>query len=230
MGKMKNILTSLAFFAFTVIHTAYAQPAAVVIDPAHGGKDYGVFITEKMKEKDLTLKISLLVKRELEKTGRLPVVLTREVDKDLPVSERIKLIKQANPKAVVSLHVNRAFGRSARGFEIYFPGFKAEGEDRKKSNEAQHIIQSMQKTEFLNKSVLIAQSLQRHLLQVFPRENRGLREAPMELTESLTIPIVVVELGFASNADNLKKLNDPKYQVEIARAIGRGISEGVGKK
>jgi len=226
---IKIAALSFALFFLSITLAAGEWPL-VVIDPAHGGKDYGVAVTEKVKEKDITLKIALLLKKELEKTGRLRVVLTRETDVDLPTADRIKRIKGLNPAAVLSLHVNRAFGRSARGFEIYFPGFKPTERKEKKSGEAQHIIQSMRRTEYLNKSVLLAQKLQQSLVQVFPKENRGLREAPMELTESLTVPAVVVELGFASNTENLKKITTPKYEEEMARALSRGILESIGKR
>lgn len=52
----------------------------------------------------------------------------------------------------------------------------------------------------------------------------------MELTESLTLPAVVVEIGFASNPDNLKKLTETRSQVEIALAMSRAIIEGMGKR
>lgn len=229
---MKKILVLAIFvlLTFVLLPPVYGQTPTIVIDPAHGGIDPGVMVTDKMKEKDLTLKISLLVKKELEKTGRVKVVLTREGDKDLSVAERVNLIKAVNPKAVVSVHVNRSFGRAARGFEIYFPGFKGTDPENEKTQEAQHIIKSMRRTEYLNHSVILAQHLQRHLLQVFPKENRGLREARMELTESLTLPAVVVEIGFASNPDNLKKLTETRSQVEIARAMSRAIIEGMGKR
>jgi len=219
------------FFAFAFLHTlpAAGQPV-VVVDPAHGGNDGGVVINEKLKEKDINLKISLLLKRELEKSGRVRVVLTRDRDIDRQIGERRKVIEDSHPAVVVSIHINRAFGRAAKGFELYYQGFKSKDKGKKKGPEAQHIIQSMQKTEYLNKSVLLSQKIQRHLGQVFPKEYRGLREAPIELIDSLAVPAVIVEIGFASNPENLKKITDSKRQEEIARALSRGILESLEKR
>ncbi|MCX7982433.1 MAG: N-acetylmuramoyl-L-alanine amidase [Syntrophales bacterium] len=227
---MNKILSFATLFFLLMASPGRGQVPSIVIDPAHGGKDYGVMVTEKITEKDVTLKISLLVKKELEKTGRVKVILTREKDTDLSIKDRIKLIQEIKPTAIVSLHVNRGFGRSARGFEIYFPGFKVDEDGKVKGGEAQSIINSMRKTEYLNKSVTMAQHLQRHLIYVFPKENRGLREASMEMTDSVTIPAVVVEIGFASNPENMRKLTDTKGQMEVASALSRGILEWIGKK
>jgi len=88
----------------------------------------------------------------------------------------------------------------------------------------------MQKTEHLNKAVHMAQRIQAQLEQVFPKENRGLREASLELIDDLSVPSIVVEIGFASNRENLKKLTTETSQREIARALSRGILEGIGGK
>jgi len=64
----------------------------VVIDPAHGGRDGGVVVTEKVWEKELTLKTAMMLKAELEKTGQVRVAMTRTTDTDLPVAKRVEMI------------------------------------------------------------------------------------------------------------------------------------------
>lgn len=198
--------------------------AVVVIDAGHGGSDPGVKVTDKVNEKELTLKIALMLQKELMKNGQIQVVLTRERDGDVPVPERIKKIELQQPKVVVSLHVNGSFYKTAKGFEIYFPGFKATKVDK---DDSSAIIGDMKKNKYLNESVRLAQNIQRQLESVFPRENRGLREAPFQLLERMGTASVVVEIGFGGNVENRKKLLDEKYQQEIARALSKGIRDSL---
>jgi len=234
MKRYAIIWMALLFLFLLPRGGAAKELPLVVIDPAHGGRDGGVVVTEKVWEKELTLKTAMMLKAELEKTGQVRVAMTRTIDTDLPVAKRVEMITKWQPTAVLSLHINRGFGRSARGFEVYFPGFKTvnkgEGAAKRDDAEAQNILHSMQKTEHLNKAVHMAQRIQAQLEQVFPKENRGLREASLELIDDLSVPSIVVEIGFASNRENLKKLTTETSQREIARALSRGILEGIGGK
>jgi len=196
----------------------------VMVDPAHGGADSGVKISEKISEKDITLKLAQLLQKELSKGGNLHVLLTREKDVDLSIADRMKKISAAKPKAMVSVHINAGFYKTAKGFEIYFPGFKpAKGS----KDDSSAIINDMTKNRYLNESVRLAQNIQKQLETVFPKESRGLREAPLQLLEGSTFPSVIVEIGFAGNAENRKKLLDEKNQTEIARALSKAIRDSL---
>ncbi len=85
----------------------------------------------------------------------------------------------------------------------------------------------MTKNKHLNDSVRLSQQIQKHLGEVFPRENRGLREAPLPLLAGLNVPAVIIEIGFLTNKENRQKLVDEKGQQEIARAIAKGVKEGL---
>jgi N-acetylmuramoyl-L-alanine amidase len=224
---IKTISCVMVFCCFFWTGAVYSQTsparATVVLDPAHGGTDPGVKISEKVQEKELTLKIALLVQKELVKAG-VQVVLTRDQDKEVPVAERIKTIERTQPRLLVSLHVNGGFFKTAKGFEVYFPGFKAAKAGKEDSAA---IIGDMKKNKHLNESVRLAQNIQKQLESVFPKENRGLREAPVQLLEAMAAPGVVVEIGFGGNAENRKKLLDEKYQQDIARALSKGIRDSL---
>ena len=60
-----------------------------------------------------------------------------------------------------------------------------------------------------------------------PKENRGLREAPLQLLEDVKVPSVVVEMAFATSPDNKRKLLDEKVQQDIARALAKGIRDSL---
>jgi N-acetylmuramoyl-L-alanine amidase len=191
----------------------------VLIDPAHGGEDTGV-VSDKLREKDLTMNLALLIRQEAQKTANIQVQLTRSTDRTVPLAERIKTAVALKPDCLLSLHINAGFGKKATGYEVYFPGFRqvvAEG-----GNTAS-ILKDMAKNRYLNDSVKLAQQIQAALETVFHRKGRGLRDAPSPLLEGLTIPGLVVEVGFATQPEDRKRLTDEETQKAIARSLVKGL-------
>ena len=203
---------------------AASPPAGrlVVIDPAHGGNDTGVKLSEKEYEKDLTLQLALELKKELESSGGIKVQLTRTSDVEIPIAKRIKTVRDAKAKMFISLHLNGGFDKKATGYEVYFPGFSSEPE-RKDGVAA--ILKDMTGNKYLNESVALAQVIIRNLQNVFSRKGRGLREAPIPILEGLSLPAVVVELGFATNREDIKMITDEKSRRAIVKALSRSVRE-----
>ncbi len=191
----------------------------VMIDPAHGGPDAGIKITDKVGEKDITLAIALAVQKELAKDSNLEVVLTRNADKEMNVEERRKNIAKIKPDAFISIHINAGFGKNATGFEIYYPGFKDTSDQKKQVKDGQKDA----KNKYLNDSVRLAQIIQKNLDNLFPRKGRGLREAETPVLEGINLPAVVVEIGFGTNPEERKKLLSVTGQAEIAKTLARSI-------
>ncbi len=199
---------------------AQSSKHLVVIDPAHGGTDIGVIGADKVEEKEIALAIALFVQKELAKESNLEVVLTRNADKTVSLEERRKNIAKMNPAMVLSLHCNAGFGKKSSGYELYYPGFKNLESTPK---EARGAAGNAQETRYLNDAVKLARLVQKNLDVLFPRKNRGLREAGVPLAEGLSVPLLIVEIGFATNPDEKKKLTSVKSQAEIARALAKSI-------
>jgi N-acetylmuramoyl-L-alanine amidase len=193
----------------------------ILLDAAHGGEDSGV-VSDKIREKDLTMNIALMVRLEAQKIPGLQVRMTRSADRGMTISERVKAARAEKTDCVLSLHVNAGFGKQASGYEIYFPGFSQTVPGGK---DALPIIKDMARNRSLNDSVRLAQSIQSGLEAVFPRKGRGLRDAPSPLLEDLSIPGLVVEIGFATQTDDRKKLTDAETQRAVARALVKGIHD-----
>lgn len=191
----------------------------VVIDPAHGGDDTGVLGVDKVAEKDLTLAIALALQKELARESNMEVLLTRDSDKTLSLDERKNNILKTKPALVLSLHINAGFGKTSTGFELYYPGFKNVNIPLKGDKGA--VIGA--ENQHLNNTVKLARLVQKNLDGLFPRKGRGLREAGVPLAEGLSVPVLVVELGFATNPDDKKKLASDKTQKEIAIALAKSI-------
>ena len=197
-----------------------------VLDPAHGGKDEGVQLTRKVLEKDVTLTIATLVKRNLDDAKNLTVRSTRTDDSDVAMTDRVGTAIKAQADLFISLHVNAGFEKEAAGYELYFPGFEGQQAARGPSRgESAAIVRDMVRTKHLNEGVRFAQMLQKRLDPVFPRMDRGLREAPVPVLQNLSIPAVVLEIGFSTNPNDRKKLQEESIQAAVAKAIAESIRE-----
>jgi N-acetylmuramoyl-L-alanine amidase len=193
----------------------------VLIDPAHGGEDSGV-VADKLREKDATMSLALLIREESQKADELQVRLTRSADRTMTVAERLKAVGDFNPDCVICLHINAGFGKKAGGYEVYFPGFRQNVSGK---GDSSPVLKDMAKNRALNDSVRLAQQIQANLETVFPRKGRGLRDAPNPFLDGLAVPGLVVEVGFATNPDDRQGLTDGAIQRAMARAVVKGLRD-----
>lgn len=179
---------------------------AIVLDPGHGGHDSGVVGVQGAIEKDLALALAKEVGRILKEAGGLTVYLTRSEDKDLPLTERIKLVTEARAGLLLSLHVGAAYAPDARGYAIYHaPG---------KPN-----------------SAAVAESVAKHLADAVGPQwpYRPPRAVPMRLLSGISAPAILVEAGCATNADDARFLAAPDGVTRIAQGIAQGVLETVNR-
>ena len=221
--KSKKLIPIVTLFMILILPSvAIAGKHVVVIDPAHGGSDRGVKLSMSLYEKDVTLDIAKLVKENLSGIQDITLKLTRSDDTNVSPATRKKIAGEAGADLFVSIHVNAGFGLDAKGYEIYYP--VADMPSAEKSNSGE-ILKDMNQTERLNSSVIFAQIIRENMEKIFPREGRGLRNAPVFVLQSMTTPGVLLETGFATNLENKKKLKDK----EVDKAIADAISESIKK-
>lgn len=220
--KILFILGILACFLFcTVLDlSAMGKKRIILIDPAHGGQDKGIKLTDDVAEKDITLAVALLMKKELARESNLEIVLTRDSDKTVTEDDRKKNIEKIKPDFFLSLHVNGGFGKNASGFELYYPGLS---EDAIKGKKAAKDDKLLMKNKCQNDSLAMAKIIQENLNALFPRKGRGLRKADSPVTDSVLVPSVVVEMSFATNSEDKKKLLSAKTQADISRALAKSV-------
>jgi len=222
-GVLCLILLLFLFFLLPVSASSAPGNLLVVVDPAHGGSDKGVRYSNEVYEKDITLAIARRIQKELAPTQNVRIQLTRDSDRTLSIIEREQAVRNAAPDLFISLHANAGFGKTASGFEIYFPGFKGQAQSEK--GDSSVILKDMERNKYLNDSVRFAYILQKNMEQVFPRKGRGLREAPIPVLEGVANPAVVIEMGFISNSEDRNQMTDKNTQTSIAKAISRSIRE-----
>lgn len=226
MCEKKKIIIVLSVIVLALMFGGLMDGAAaekklvIVVDPAHGGKDAGIKLDDDVSEKNITLSVALLLKKELAQDQSVEIILTRDSDKGIDAEDRRQMIEKSKPDFFISLHVNSGFGKNASGFEIYYPDCSVETTDDKKTgkDELQKIKNKCQ-----NDSLRMAKLIEDNLNRLFPRKGRGLRKADLPVTDGMMIPALSVEMGFASNPEDKKKLLSGKIQADIARAMAKSI-------
>lgn len=225
-GKPHGLLLfSAVLLLFLSLPLGSASAAVVLLDPGHGGKDPGVKISGSLSEAAFTLEIAKNVEKRLKGGKNLKVVLTRSGDDDLSLDARLKAMEREKPDLFVSLHVNAGFDRKASGFEVYYLGF---GGTPEAPADGGAIARDMVKNKVLNESNRFGRIVLKHLDPQFPRGNRNLRDAPMVVFQNPSTPAVLIEMGFTTNQEDRKRLQDPNFPKAIAEAIASAIEEFAG--
>lgn len=209
----------------------------VAIDPGHGGEDDGAKGTKGLKEKDVVLELALTLGGLLQEAG-FDVVLTRESDVFIPVWDRARIANEAGADLFISLHLNAARARAAKGSEVFFLNLRASDADAAEVAERENggaelpptpdnvvasILDDMAQKAFLQDSEKLAVILQTQLNRLGGIRERGVKQAPFAVLRSAAMPAALVETGFISNTREEAKLKDPAFQLKIAESIAQGI-------
>lgn len=220
----------------------------VVVDAGHGGRDPGGPMRfGSLYEKDIVLQVALKVGEELRERG-VDVVYTRTKDTLIALSDRGHIANKSNGDLFISIHVNAANPRwrnpmSARGFETYFLA-EAKTDDARRVEEMENeaaryelastvkhddplsfILSDMRQNEHLRESSDLAEIIQRHMGEVHPGPNRGVKQAGFRVLVNAFMPAVLLELGFGTNAQEAEFLASPIRQRAIARAVADATTE-----
>ncbi|MFJ8102286.1 N-acetylmuramoyl-L-alanine amidase [Lysinibacillus sp. NPDC096212] len=179
----------------------------IIIDPGHGGKDVGTHY-DKIYEKDITLKVSTLVKDKLEAAGA-KVLMPRTGDTYSPPQKHVDFSHDNYGEIFVSIHVNSADSTKAKGTETYYA--KTPGD-------------------MYQEDIELATFVNNQIVKNVNMENRKVREKNYIVVANTNIPAILVELGFLSNKEDRAKLTDDKYIELFAESIYKGILEYYSKQ
>lgn len=89
-----------------------------VLDAGHGAADTGGLGPIDLKEKNVVLDMVLRLEKLIEQSGGIPV-LTRRDDSGVSEAARARMVREAAPVAVVSLHTHASRDRSVKGFAVF---------------------------------------------------------------------------------------------------------------
>lgn len=227
-----------------------ARPFVVVIDPGHGGKDYGA-IGKVTNEKTINLDVALRIKKMLKDYSGIEVVLTRSTDTFLSLQQRADIANAAQGNLFVSVHVNSVDRRSknrltVKGASVYTLGLhrsNANFEVAKRENSVMelepdfsttyqgfdpnstesYIIFELSQNKHLTQSINFAQMAQGELVKTAGRADRGVLQAGFWVLLASAMPAALVELDFICNPTSEQFLHSVKGKEKMARALTDAI-------
>jgi len=177
----------------------------VVIDPGHGGPDPGAIGIGGIRETDVVLEVSKIIKNLLSEKGvKVRLTRTNEVDLDLP--PRVSFANNTDADIFVSIHANASRGkrRDIYGLEtFYYRGWRGR---------------------------FLAKRIQIQILRVSPGSpDRGVKQGRFYVIKNTRMPAVLVEIGFLTGRLDARRLEKINHRKRLAYAIVKGILEYLDK-
>ena len=233
------------FLILFLIQNAFSQ--TILIDPGHGGEDKGA--TAKIKgiqihEKDLALSISKKIFKKLKKKG-FQVYLTRSIDREVSLEKRAELAEKIKADLFISIHLNSGHKKRSSGFEIYYLDNhsdaaikKVEEVENKEWTGEQKVVNQILTELVIERTVksskrlssLIHRSVMRKITRRYGFKDRGVKPGLFYVLALSKRPAALIEVGFISNKNELKKMSSPSFQNRFSNAIVRGIKKYFAKK
>lgn len=201
--KFTALLVSIALlttaFVWKTDHPD-APKKRVVIDAGHGGKDNGQSVGD-VYEKDLVFDIASRI-QQLSADGNVEIILLRNDDEFIEITDRVERIERLQPDLVVVLHANGHSDESQRGTEIYV----------------------CPKNPFFDESRTVASRMLSHVAQS-PLESRGVKTSHFTVLKSVRCPAIHLEVGFLTHQGDREYLVSEEGQDAIARNFVAALQE-----
>ena len=229
------------------VNAATKRPFVLVIDAGHGGKDAGA-VGQLTKEKDINLNVALALGRLVEQNcPDVKVIYTRKTDVFVTLQGRADIANRNKADLFISVHTNSSpVGKAApMGAETYTLGMHRAADNlevAKRENSVitqennykqtyhnfdprkseSYIIFEFMQDRNMQQSVDLARAIQRNYTSS-GRHNKGVHQAGFLVLRATSMPSVLTELGFISNAEEEKFLHSHQGVETLARAIFEGF-------
>ncbi len=250
--SMLSLLLILA--SFHPVGLRSFKVTKIVIDPGHGGTDPGT-MGKYTKEKDVALEVALKVGEYVNNNiPDIEVIYTRKKDTSVDLKRRPEIANEHDADLFISIHANSLpqstpFTRKKqiKGAEVYVMGAQntdralevaqrensvilqeedyEENYDFDPQSEESYILFSLTQSSYQDNSLLLASLVNDELTKRAGRKSYGVKQSSLYVMWSTAMPSVLVEIGYLSNPEEEKELNDPNVQAYIASGIYRAIKE-----
>jgi N-acetylmuramoyl-L-alanine amidase len=190
---------------------AYNQ-GIIVLDPGHGGEDFGTHSNGEpvFHEKHLNLSTTQIVRSYLQQFG-YKVVMTRNDDTFIPLDQRALFANRQAPKLFVSIHYNSAPSEEAEGIEVFY---------YKDDDDKQRVATSK----------ALAQCVLDKTIQNTKAKSRGVKHGNYAVIRETDMPAVLIEGGFLTNKSEAQKIVNSAYMKSLALGIAQGIRDYLTKE
>lgn len=225
-----------------------ARVSVVVIDPGHGGKDFGASVGNA-REKDIVLDLALRLGNSIKnKYPDTKVIYTRSTDVFIPLHERARIANKNKADLFISIHVNGAESKNPYGTETFVLGEDRQNDNFdlvKKENSVilleddyttsyegydpnsteSNIMFLAVQSEYLDQSIMLASAIQDQFRLKAKRFDRSVKQAGFLVLRQITMPGVLVETGFISNTEERNYLVSENGKRELSDAIFNAFEE-----
>ncbi|HRY98267.1 MAG TPA: N-acetylmuramoyl-L-alanine amidase [Bacteroidales bacterium] len=246
---MKRFLVWFGILALLFNVPAYGdgkKTFKVVIDAGHGGHDSGTR-GKQVWEKDIALKLALMLGEKIGKEmPDVEVVYTRKTDVFIELHRRAQIANEQHADLFISIHCNGVKSTQPKGTETWVMGLHksaANLEVAKTENAVilleddysvqydgfdpnspeAYIIFSFLQNAYLDQSLEMARLVQDEFRDKAGRIDRGVKQAGFLVLYRTTMPGILVEAGFLSNATEEAYLASAEGQEEITGSIFRAL-------
>jgi N-acetylmuramoyl-L-alanine amidase len=212
----------------------------IVLDPGHGGHDTGSVGPGGLREKDLVLDVAQRLGRLIETRMGSEVIFTRSDDTFIPLERRTQIANEAKADLFLSIHANSSPLRNAAGVETYYLNLTTSRSaldlaSRENSGsqltvyELQGLLEKIALKDKVEESREFAGRVQTALYGLSAKtdtrsKDRGVKKAPFVVLIGASMPSVLAEIGFVSNAHDESVMRREEYRQRIAEALYKGIS------
>lgn len=180
----------------------------VVLDPGHGGYASGAIGYSGSYEKDVNLVLARKT-AELLRSAGFEVLMTRDEDKNVVLTDRVEFANSAQAAIFVSIHCNGSTNPDTNGTEVYYYVDQSDPVAVAQAGERARLARIMQDS----------------LLRELGRKDGGVRQNTYVVVRYTQIPAILIETAYLSNLGEEVLLNDPSFQDQAAKAISNGIIE-----
>ena len=187
-----GILTLFLLFAFKPL--PLGSKKTIVIDAGHGGEDTGAQIGAE-QEKKIVENIAKKISR-LNSKDEIEIILLRNDDSFVELSERVSKINKINPSLVISLHVNSSENLNQNGVHAYVS--KQNGFYEKSKESAENLVDKISSEKLARGEV---------------------KDANYYVLKNSKCPALLVEIGYLTNENDRNYLVSENGQNEIANKI-----------
>ncbi len=218
------------------------KPYTVVLDAGHGGKDPGA-VGKFSKEKDLNLTLVLKMGELIaERYPDVKVVYTRSTDVFIPLQTRADIANKADADLFISIHTNSAESKAPSGVETFILGtdrmeanldvamrenavmklesdYKTTYQGFDPNSIDSYIMFELMQNSYMDQSLRFAEQVQQRFVGHLNRSDRGVRQAAFWVLLKTACPSILFEMGFISNPEEERYLNQPASMAQMANAL-----------
>jgi N-acetylmuramoyl-L-alanine amidase len=202
----------------------------IVLDPGHGGHEFGARGPDGTTEKAVALELAQLIAAELQKNYK--VTLTRTDDYYVDLDNRTALANHLKADVFVSFHTGGSFVYSTAGPIVYYYQNASKPSSARRENPALkgenkniptpwHRIQNS----YLERSRILARMISSRLSAVNSIKTVRVQGAPLAVLQGAHMPAILIETGYLTNPAEEKNLRNSRFLADIAAEISRGIEE-----